>query len=149
QDDAARDNLSSLGAPPPYFFYFLSNQIQDPGSCTKQPFQNQAADRPGDFCDISANHADWFLLDTNNARIFTVIGSQKYYFMDLANACLDAFFIPRAAEGVQQMGWDGFFLDNVDESGGRLSKLSPPDFPAKYPTDSSYRAAVESYLQDL
>ena len=146
-DEAYREDLRSKGAPGPFLQYLLSNQIHDPESCTTQPVRNQVADRIGDFCDISANHPDWFLLDGNGNRIFTVDGSRKMHHMDPGNAGWRAFFIDRARDSQETLGWDGIFLDNLDGSLRRFVRMN--QVPLKYPTDASYRAAVEEYLIDL
>ena len=49
QDETVREDLKSKGAQGPFLQYILSNQIQDPGSCTTQPYRNQVADQIGDF----------------------------------------------------------------------------------------------------
>ncbi|MEI7848166.1 MAG: hypothetical protein WCK35_20375 [Chloroflexota bacterium] len=61
-NESTRNQLLTLGAQPPMLEYLRFDGIQDPGSCTAKPYQNQVANRPGDFCSISKNHADWFLL---------------------------------------------------------------------------------------
>ena len=122
--------------------YFRSEAIQDPGSCTATPLNNQVAYRPGDFCAISANHPDWFLLDSNGNRM--VVGdSPGYYRMDPGNQGWREFFVNRVIENQTQYGWTGLFLDNVEASLGKFFG----NLPARYPTDAQYQAAVAGFLQ--
>src|SRR6185369_10311008 len=55
-DDSYRDQLRANGFTSTIPEYFRSEAIQDPGSCTATPLNNQAAYKPGDFCFISQNH---------------------------------------------------------------------------------------------
>ena len=141
-DEQTRDLLRSMGVSTPILQYVLFNAIQDPGSCTLQPFRNQVADRPGDFCFISANHPDWFLLDVNGGRI----SSDRYYIMDPGNAGWRAFWLDRVRQNQNELGWRGVFLDNVE---GGLAEFRKSDPPAKYSDHASYQAAVEGFLQYL
>ena len=59
-----RELMVALGARGPILQYILFESIQDPDSCTAKPKVNQVAYLPGDYCMISEQHADWFLLDT-------------------------------------------------------------------------------------
>jgi hypothetical protein len=124
--------------------YFRSESIQDPGSCTASPANNQVAYNAGDFCSISQYHPDWFLLDSYGRRI-TVTSSGNYYRMDPANPGWREFFLTRVLESQQRYGWTGLFLDNVE---GSLSKFYGPQ-PVRYPDNSSYQAAVQGFLQYL
>jgi hypothetical protein len=65
--------------------YFRFEAIQNPGSCSASTNNNQVAYEAGDFCSISKNHPDWFLLDTAGKGIPTSPGS-SYYHMDPGNA---------------------------------------------------------------
>ena len=69
-DEDERDELKAQGVEAPFLQYISFDVIIDPGSCTAQPWRNQAADRPGDFCYISDNHPDWFMLDADGNRYF-------------------------------------------------------------------------------
>ncbi len=83
-DHTYRDQLAANGFSSTIPEYFRSDGIQDPGSCTAIPVNNQVAYKAGDFCSISANHPDWFLLDQYGGRI-TVTAGGEYYRMDPAN----------------------------------------------------------------
>ena len=61
-NEATRDQLISLGAQRPVLEYLRFEAIMDPGSCTVKPWQNNVAFMAGDFCTISSQHPDWFLL---------------------------------------------------------------------------------------
>jgi hypothetical protein len=124
--------------------YFRADGIQNPGSCTATPANNQVAYNPGDFCFISQNYPDWFLLDNYGRRI-TVTSSGEYYRMDPANPGWRQFFVARVLESQNQYGWNALFLDNVE---GSLSKFYGPK-PVKYPDNASYQAAIMGFLQNL
>ena len=100
--------------------YFRSDGIQNPGSCTANPVNNQVAYKPGDFCSISTNHPDWFLLDQYGQRI-TVTSGGDYYRMDPANAGWREFFAARVMESQNQYGWSALFLDNVEAGLGNIT----------------------------
>jgi hypothetical protein len=141
KDEGQRDTLKSMGVESPIYVYLQFVEIKDPGSCTEGPQGNQVAFKPGDFCEISENHPDWFLLDQNGNRI--VIGNS--YYMDPGNAEYRAFWMERAKELQDQFAWDGVFIDNVEVS---LNKLENLDItPANYPTDADYQAAIEGFLR--
>jgi hypothetical protein len=124
--------------------YFRADAIQNPGSCSATPLNNQAAYKIGDFCYISQNHPDWFLLDSNSRRI-TVTSGGDYYRMDPSNAGWRQFFLDRVMESQNQYGWTSLFLDNVE---GGLSKFYGPR-SVRFPDNASYQNAVAGFLQYL
>ncbi|HEX8680772.1 MAG TPA: putative glycoside hydrolase, partial [Ardenticatenaceae bacterium] len=130
-DEAARDALRAGGVTAPITQYLMAMAIHDPGSCTAQPWRNQVADRPGDFCTISAEHADWFLLDANGNRVVDPYGGERFYMMDPANPGWQAFWMERVRHSQEQLGWTGVFLDNVEASLAKRQKLG--QIPARYP----------------
>ena len=143
KDEAHRDTLKSLGVKSPILLYLQLVEIKDPGSCMEVPQGNQVAYQPGDFCQISQQHPDWFLLDQNGERIVT----NKSVYMDPGNAEYRAFWLQRARELQERYQWDGFFIDNLEAS---LSKLGAKGVMIpKYPDDASYQAATEGFLKYL
>lgn len=124
--------------------YFRSEAIQNPGSCTAEPLNNQAAYKRGDFCNISKNHPDWFLRDKNGKRI-RVTDSGDYFRMDPANPEWRKFFLDRVIESQNRHEWSGLFLDNVEASLGKFYTVKP----VKYKTDASYQDAVAGFLKYL
>lgn len=146
-DAATRDELKSNGITAPMLEYLSFTAIQDPGSCTAQPFHNQAADRPGDFCTLSADHPDWFLRDSrgNLIREDPPSAPVNDYMMDPGNAGWRAFWLSRARERIEQNGWDGIFVDNAEASLDKRRQLKV--LPVQYADDASYAAAVEGFFQ--
>jgi hypothetical protein len=145
-DESFRDQLNAKGFSSTIPRYYRSEGIQDPGNCTASPANNQIAYKAGDFCDISNNHPDWFLLDTNGNRMRTSPTS-NYWRMDPGNAGWRNFFVTRLLESDQQKGWSGAFLDNFEAS---LSEIKRDGLlPAKYPDDAKYQAALKGFLQYL
>ncbi len=146
-DEDERDAMRAQGAEGPFLQYLRFDAIMDPGSCTAQPWRNQVADRPGDFCSIRTNHPDWFLRDSNGNPIVDVEGSEHFYIMDPGNNGWRMFWLERATESQESLGWDGVFLDNVEAS--LYKRGQEGQLPAAYPTDASYQAAVEGFLSYL
>lgn len=143
RDEEERDRLRSLGVTHPIPNYLLFTQIHDPGDCEASPRGNQVAFLPGDFCRISSEHPDWFLLDMFGNRIV----KDNYYNMDPGNPGFRAFWLERARQLQFHYGWQGVFIDNVESS---LSKyLQNKSVPGKYLTDESFQHAVIGFLASL
>lgn len=143
-DHVYRDQLTAAGFTSSIPQYFRSEAIYDPGSCTATPLNNTVAYNAGDFCRISQNHPDWFLLDRNGRRI-TVTSGGKYYRMDPDNAGWRNFFLTRVLASQEQLGWNALFLDDVEGGFGKFFDGKP----AKYPDELSYQNAVQGFLQYL
>ncbi len=143
-DEPARDSLRALGVRQPFLQYLRFDAIHDPGDCTKQPYRNQAALNPGDYCALTRDHPDWFLRDTRGSIIAGKNDGARYVFMDPGNAGWRAFWVQRAKQTQEQYAWDGIFLDNVEAT---RSKLERNGFtPARYPEDTAYQSAVDGFL---
>lgn len=143
-DHGYRDQLYANGFSATIPEYLRADGIYDPGSCTASTLNNTVAYKTGDFCWISQNHPDWFLLDKDGRRITVTVGG-SYYRMDPANPGWKQFFLTRVIESQQQYGWSALFMDNVEAS---LSKFYGP-LPVKYPTNVSYQNAMLGFLQYL
>src|SRR6266498_1057015 len=141
KDESVRSKWKARGIASPIIQYLLFLVINDPGDCNEDPNGNQVAYKPGDFCQISKLHPDWFLLDQNGNRIST---SKNSYYMDPGNEEFRAFWLQRARELQETYGWDGIFLDNVE--GSRAKMVGDNGSIAKYPDDQSYQKAVEGFL---
>jgi len=141
-DEPFRDQLIANGVNSPILQYVRIEAIMDPGSCTAQPYRDNVAYKIGDFCNISQNHPDWFLLNADGSRI-KVDG--KYFLMDPGNQAWREFWLSRTQESQEQLGWYGVFLDNVEASLSKVYSLGGN--PVNYPDDASYQAAVKDFLQ--
>jgi hypothetical protein len=143
-DEPERDQIKQLGVTRPFYRYLLLAEIQDPGSCTEEPWGgNQVAIEAGDFCTISSEHPDWFLTDARGERLKN---GDDYYYMDPGNAGYRAFWLERARKVQAEYGWDGLFLDNLEASRSKFEKLGGP---AQYPDDAAYQQAVTGFLDYL
>jgi Hypothetical glycosyl hydrolase family 15 len=140
KDEQARSEMKARGISAPFSQYLLLAEIHDPGDCTKGPRGNQVAYKEGDFCAISSQHPDWFLLDKNGNRI----GTEDTFYMDPGNEGYRAFWLERARELQETYGWEAVFLDNVEASRAKMVKGNQP--LANYPDDESYQQAVEGFL---
>jgi putative glycosyl hydrolase-like family 15 (GHL15) protein len=141
KDENERDQLKAKGVTTPFSQYLLFLVINDPGDCQDNPIGNQVAFKKGDFCQISRDHPDWFLLDQNGDRIR---GSGDNYYMDPGNEGFRQFWLERAREMQETYGWDNLFLDNVEAS--RAKMVEDDTIPVKYPDDKSYQDAVYGFL---
>jgi hypothetical protein len=147
-DELERDQLLALGAKRPILQYVRFEAIMDPGSCTRKPWQNNVAFLPGDFCQISAEHPDWFLLDQNGQRIVDPYGGENFVMMDPGNPGWRAFFLERVRQTQEaDKNWGGVFLDNVEVTAARYEKKQRS--LAAYPNEAQYQAAVQGFLQYL
>ncbi|HYN87864.1 MAG TPA: putative glycoside hydrolase [Ardenticatenaceae bacterium] len=144
QYDEMRDSLRAEGVKSPFLMYMRFEAIHDPGSCDATPRRNQVADQPGDFCRISAEHPDWFMLDEAGNRIMVDEGGLHYYMMDPGNPGWRAFWLERARAELEASSWDGVSLDNVEASRSAYRKRGA--MPAAYPDDASFQAAVQGFL---
>ena len=145
-DESFRNQLTSKGFSSTITQYYGAIGIQDPGNCTSSPRHNQVAYNAGDFCSISQNHPDWFLLDATGQRIPASPGSDTYR-MDPSNPGWRNFFVTRVLEYQGKNGWSGLFLDNLEASLSDIQKYGSTT--AKYPDDASYQAAILGFLQYL
>ncbi len=144
KDETERDALKAKGVTSPFAQYLLLMSIHDPGNCQDTPNGNQVAYKAGDFCQISEQHPDWFLLDKNGDRIQD---GKDYYFMDPGSAGFRQFWLERAREMQQTYGWDNVFLDNVEASRRKMTD-GGADL-ANYPDDNSFQSAVEGFLTTI
>jgi len=147
-NEQQRDALIAMGlGDRPVLQYLRFDTIHDPGDCASQPRRNQVAYSPGDFCEISRNHPDWFLLDAAGNRISHLSNGQMYYQMDPGNPGWRNFFLLRVKESQADPAWNGVFLDNVDVSLKRLENRA--NGLQRYPSDESLRTAVSGFLTYL
>jgi len=146
KDEVQRDEARAMGwaKPIPQYFRLDGIRIKD---CQEDPPGNQVAYHVGDYCSISENHPDWFLLDATGNRIYDGSATSGYAMMDPGNPAWQQFFLARIQESQTQLGWNGVLLDNVDASLGRIQKLT--DSVRQYPNDDSFQEAVEGFLKYL
>jgi hypothetical protein len=146
-DESERDQLLALGASRPILQYLRFDSIHAQENCEARPRRNQVAYQPGDYCRISTEHPDWFLLNREGARIFQSFEDQTYVMMDPGNPGWRAFFLERVRDSQSDPNWGGVFLDNLEvtfafrESDGQL--------PMAYADETSYRAASQGMLEFL
>ncbi len=94
------------------------------------------------YCWTAVNHPDWFLTDTNGARIEFCDFAGAWQ-MDVGNVAYQQQWLDNVLADLRSAGWDGVMLDDVNESetwhlcGRTISR---------YPTSAQYGAATESFL---
>ena len=146
-DEDSRDMVIDLGVEGPILQYVNFDSIQEPSSCSEDPKINQVANLPGDFCQISEQHPDWFLLDFNGQRIALQDGNSTWYLMDPGNAGWRSFFLERVKFFQADPNWDGAFLDNVPVT--LAFREADGNLPAAYSDDARYQAAIQEFLRFL
>jgi len=149
QDDEERDELKRLGVTAPILQYLLFETIHDPGpgDCEESPHRNQVAYYAGDFCKILEENPGWFLLDTASERIYVHNGPELYVRMDPGAPGWRAFWLERSREGIEDLGWDGTFIDNVEASFAKIDDHERGLW--KYGEEETYIAEIEEFLQYL
>lgn len=145
--DALRRDARAGGETAPILQYLLLIEIQNPGDCDREPYGNQVAYQPGDYCRLLDAHPDWFLYDTNGEPVV----NDKTVYMDPGNPGYREFWLNRARLAQEVLGWHGVFLDNVEASlaGWRVHGRAAGALPLRYPDDASYQAAIEGFLEYL
>ena len=139
-DETYRDQIKQKGAKGPFLQYLLFPAIQNPKSREK-PYRNQVADRVGDYAILLKDHPDWFLRGDDGKPLEDDAG---YVLMDPANPAWQKFWLERAKEGQEKLGWDGVFLDNVEASLAKREQRK--QMPVKYRNEAEYLNAIESFL---
>ena len=146
-DEANREMVRQFDMGGPILQYLDFESIQDPGSCFAEPKLNQVAFLVNDFCSISENHPDWFLLNDKGERITQMDNGNLWYLMDPGNIEWQGFFLDRIKTFQADPNWDGVFFDNVPLSLAFLEDGN--NVPTKYSTDEKYQSAVQSFLEFL
>lgn len=146
-DEERRDFIKNSNVSGAILQYVEFETIQDPGSCIAEPEINQVAYKPGDFCKISEQHPDWFLLDRSGNRIYTTDDGNTWYLMDPGNPGWQNFFLERIKDFQSDPGWNGVFLDNVPVT--LAFREDEQNIPAAYPDDLSYQSAIRYFLRYL
>jgi hypothetical protein len=67
--------------------------------------------------------------------------------MDPGNPEYRSFWLERARQSQEELGWEGVFIDNVEASLNSRRNLGL--LPASYPDDASYQVAVAGFLEYL
>jgi len=149
-NEPERDQLLKLGAKKPILQYVRFEAIMDPGPCNRKPLNNNVAFQAGDFCQISMQHPDWFLLDRKGKRIVDAEGTEDFVYMDPGNPGWRAFFLERLRQTqMADKNWGGVFLDNVELTTGQHEDDHGNPNLANYPDEASYQAAIQGFLQYL
>lgn len=150
-DENLRDQLRSSHVTTPILQYVRFDAIEDPCNgkcpCEQQPWNNQVAWEPGDFCDIQSKHPDWFLRSEAGNLISIQLGDQRHVWMDPGNSGWRDFWLARVKTSQKKWGWDGVFLDNVQASLGQFTKDKITVL--NYPDDPTFQTAVKGFLEHI
>ncbi len=146
-DEQERGQLLDFGAHQPILQYLRFDTIHALENCEARPRRNQVAYRAGDYCTISRDHPDWFLLNRQGERIFQSFEDQTYVMMDPGSAGWRAFFLERVRDSQSDPNWGGVFLDNVEVS--FAFRETAGEFPLAYADEESYLAASQGMLEML
>jgi hypothetical protein len=144
KDENERDALKAAGVKSPILQYLYLAAIKNPGGCTEYPSPDQVATEVGDFCKILNQHPDWFLKSSSGGIISKNNGS---VLMDPSNKDWRNFWLDRARTSMEQMRWDGVFLDNVEASVYKPYEYGSQPDPSL--TNETYQAMIEDNLRFL
>ncbi len=162
-DEPYLAQLRQAGYRGPVLQYIAANEAEGPGpyanagaACDARypTWQRTVADRVGVFCARIHPHETWFLHNARGQRLWTRTRSpdgveRTTYAMNPGSRGWRGFLIHRLRQ-YRRLGFDGFFLDNVDLSRGRL--LEQEDDAgglAEYATGEAFRRAEVAYLAAL
>src|SRR5687767_14964281 len=90
-------------------------------------------------------HPDWFLKNTSGSR-FTSDSHHYLWAADVGNQAYQERWADGVLTELTESGWDGVFMDDVNATMTHHYDVSEV---AKYPSDSSYAAAVRSALATI
>lgn len=150
RDEPTRDELRMMGKGP-FLQYIRFDAVHDPCrqilnevgsacSCDQSTNANNVAWQDGDICIIRDEHPDWVLRDTDGKPVIY----KDYAYMDPGAVGWREFWLERA-KNMQEDGWDGVFLDNLDATASRHTREGVT--LANYDTDEAFRAAFEGFLE--
>jgi len=162
-DEPYMAQLRRAGYAGPILQVTAANEAEGPGpyanaharcDASYPTYQRTVADRNGVFCRELHPHEDWFLHNLRGERLYTRYQSangvwRTTYLMNPASPGWQHFLLARLRQ-YRRLGYDGFFLDNVDLSRAGMLR-DPPDKGgvAEMPSDAALRAAVVTYLRAL
>lgn len=153
--------LRRAGYRGPILQYIAANEVEGPGPyaghrarCDAHypTYERTVADTVGMFCAQIHGHEDWFLHNRAGERLWTRHQSangvwRTVYAMNPGSRGWRRFLIQRLRR-YRQLGYDGFFLDNLDLSRAGLL-LQPADRGglAEYGNDAQFASAMLGYLK--
>lgn len=160
KDESYRDALRAAGYAGQTLEYILAGEAQGPGpyadasapcDTSFQPFGNNVAWQPGDFCANIHPHEDWFLHNSAGQRLYSTSARGVFYQMNVANPGWQQFAAQRMAEMLGSFGFDGVFLDNVELNWTKpLGRLPDSDGGIQeFASNDDFRAGWTSYLAVL
>ncbi|MGH9520008.1 MAG: putative glycoside hydrolase, partial [Terriglobales bacterium] len=162
-DEPYMAELRQVGYGGPILQYIAANEVEGPGpyanahaACDARypTYQRTVSDRVGDFCAKIHPHEGWFLHNLRGARLYTRHLSSNgiwrtVYAMNPGSRGWRGFLIRRLRQ-YRHLGYDGFFLDNVDLSrAGLLRQQADRGGVAEYPSDAALEVAMLGYLRAL
>lgn len=163
-DESYRSQLRAAGYAGLVLQFVVAAEVNGPGpyrgasdTCDTsfEPLRNGIVREPGAFCrDIHPNE-DWFLHNGAGERLVNTVGETGvWYQMNPANADWRAYALERLQRdltGTTALGYDGFFLDNVELSMVRVrTALDNSDGTvAEYAQEDDFLLAWQDYLREL
>lgn len=162
-DEAYLASLRRAGFRGLVLQYIAANEAEGPGPYSNaqvacdpsyHTYKRTVADRDGVFCRQIHPHEDWFIHNRAGGRLLTRLRSadgvwRTTYLMNPASPGWRALLIARLRQ-YRRLGFNGFFLDNVDLSrAGLLLQPETRSGVAEFANDAAYRAAEVEYLTAL
>ena len=95
--------------------------------------------------DVNANHPEWFLTDPFGNRLSSS-GYPWLWLLDVGNRAYQDTWAQNVINEAKAEGWDGIFMDDANPT---LRFHLDPARVAKYPTDSAWKGATRSMLENV
>ncbi len=162
-DEDYRDRIRKAGYEGPILQYIMANEVDGPPDTQPgdwcdddhNPWQNQVANKVGEFCDLIHPNEDWFLHNGKGERLYGMNEDRYFYRMNPASEGWREFAVERLKEylhgneKVEPLGYDGFFFDNVELSMRKsLNEVGNSDGKLKeYRSEREFRKAWQGWLR--
>lgn len=162
-DEAYRRRLRARGYRGAVLQALGANEAEGPGpyanhfaACNASyvPYKRTIADRRGVFCRDLHPHESWFLHNRRGIRLYSRTLSANHiwrttYAMNPASTGWRRFFARRLKSELQ-LGYNGFFLDDLWLSrAGLRHQVADPGGLAEFPRRAALRHAVAGFLRHL
>ncbi|MGH8737615.1 MAG: putative glycoside hydrolase, partial [Burkholderiales bacterium] len=139
------------------YLYELGPEMVNNQDSTQQLFINTLGrynvSRGHPMGSLNGNHPELFLLDSTGARVYNAIfsnpGAGMYsYLLDFGSSAYQSYWVTAVEADITSQPWvaDGVFADVCTT---RQADAGENTVPVKYPTDTAWSAAMNSFAQAI